>query len=579
MNQKTIFKIKANNQWVIKSTIFLFFAVLFTGCGQSANKQEDSLIVNSVVFTRTGLFVKLNEPVLIKEVNIIKDSEEIVSTSLNAMGQALVDLNWERNTKYVLEIVMEKKQVKMPVYAPDKPSPMKIAEIDLEDLEKEEMKYRYYASRGADVRFSPDGKYIGVGSKGGYVYLINTESKAIEWKHKIPEGRVSKIAFTNDGKLIAGEESRDGNIYCFDINTSKLLWQYKTADDFKEGKTEITRMQGRFKYYPLKIWGLCVDRNNNPYVMVRHDFERQVNNRKILVSTSMVCKFDSKLGKPVWKFPMKCSAWGLTLSKDGRYVIPSVGWAKEAMLYVLNSSSGKPLWEYAFTCHDTSMESFRGTTGFEAKISPDNRHVVVNQVYPDNTLVFDNQESIKRGQAQLLWKKKFLKVLDVGGVPIGVSSVNLELTNSNLIFATWSTRAVGTAVNNIQLPARHPDADTLFVYDYNGKLKWKWKLGEGIWNNDCILSKNNKYMIIPIGLVPETSFANPQDMGIYVFSPYIKGGATDKLNWFYHTQGFAYKAAISPDGKYIVVLEGPFDIDPDRMKENIVGKHRLVILS
>ncbi|MCI5142566.1 MAG: hypothetical protein D3909_12775, partial [Candidatus Electrothrix sp. ATG1] len=51
------------------------------------------------------------------------------------------------------------------------------------------------------------------------------------------------------------------------------------------------------------------------------------------------------------------------------------------------------------------------------------------------------------------------------------------------------------------------------------------------------------------------------------------------LNWFYHTEGFAYRAAVSPDGKYIVVLEGPFDLDPDRAKKDIVGRHRLIILS
>jgi hypothetical protein len=224
-------------------------------------------------------------------------------------------------------------------------------------------------------------------------------------------------------------------------------------------------------------------------------------------------------------------------------------------------------------------ELFRGTTGFEARISPDSHYVVVNQVYPDHTLVFDNLQSVKNGRAQLLWNKKFLEVIKVGKVPIGVSSVNLELTDTNLIFATWSTRAVGATANNIQFPAQHPDADTLFVYDYSGKLQWKWKLGEGIWNKDCYLSQGGKYMVIPIGLVPETSFANPQDMGIYVFNNQADGVATARLNWFYHTQGFAYKAAISPDGKRIVVLEGPFDIDPDPMKENIVGRHRLIILS
>ena len=72
---------------------------------------------------------------------------------------------------------------------------------------------------------------------------------------------------------------------------------------------------------------------------------------------------------------------------------------------------------------------------------------------------------------------------------------------------------------------------------------------------------------------------NPHDMGIYVFNPKAEGGATAKMCWFYNIEGFAYKSDISADGKYIVVLEGPFDIDPDRIKENIVGKHRLIILS
>jgi outer membrane protein assembly factor BamB len=559
--------------------VFMLLGGILAGCGQEDNQKEKSPTINSVVFTRTGLFLRMSEPAAVRQVNISKDGENLVSKSVNTVGEALITFAWKGNTRYDLEVVTDKGSVSMPVYSSDRPSPVRIAEIPLEDLDKGEMEYRYYASRGgADVRFSPDGKYIGVGSKGGYVYLIDVESKKIVWKHKIPEGRASRVAFTADGKLIAGEESSDGYVYCFDVKTGEILWRYKTYADFKEKSSEIT-MQGRFKYYPVQVWGLCIDKENNPYVMVRHSCEREIKGRKMSVTTSRVYKFNVETGEPVWDFPIKSSAWNLKISEDGRYVIPAIGWAGEAVLYVIDSASGKPLWEYTFTCPKNGSAGFRGMTGFEAGISPDGRYVVVNQVYPDYTFVFDNQKSVRTGQPQLLWEKKFLKVLDVGGVPIAVSSVNVESTNKDLVFATWSTRAAGSAANNVQPPAQHPDADTLFVYGYDGKLKWKWKIGEGTWNSECILSKDGKFMVIPIGLVPEVPFANPSDMGIYVFSPDTPGGATAKLNWFYHTEGFAFKVDISPDNKHIVVLEGPFDIDPDRNKEHIVGKHRLIILS
>jgi outer membrane protein assembly factor BamB len=549
-----------------------------TGCGQKSNQGDDNVTIDSVVFTRTGLFLHMNKPVSIQQIKISRDGRALVSSSPDAAGKALIDLAWRGNTKYDLEVVTEKTTLAMPVYAPEKPSPVKLAEIPLETLEKEEMEYRYYASRSTEVRFSPDGQYIGVGSKGGFVYLIHTASGKILWKHKIPEARVAKIVFADGGNLIAGEESRDGNIYCFDVKSGKIIWQYKTNHDFEGKCAQVTKMEGKYTYYPLQVWGLCVDKAGNGYAMVRHCCEKEIDGKRITDTTSLVYKLDLATGKPVWRFPIPASAWGLNISEDGKYVIPSIGWTRQATLWVVDSVSGKPLWEYAFNTPEKNPASFRGTTGFEARISPDSRYVVVNQVYPDHTLVFDNPGSIKNGQAQLLWKKQFLNVLDVSNVPIGVSSVNLELTNTDLIFATWSTRTVGTTGAAIQLPALHPDADTLFVYDYQGSLKWKWKLGEGIWNKDCLLSQNAGYMVIPIGLVPETSSANPEDMGIYVFSPNVDGGATARLNWFYHTQGFAYKADISPDGKYIALLEGPFDIDPDRMKETIVGKHRLLIL-
>lgn len=549
---------------------------LLAACSSKSDQNQPDLNIDKIIFTRTGLFVKAGDQTTIDEVTVFKEDRKLGATRPDASGETLVDFRWQPGEKYVLNVATGKGTLTTPVYAPFKPSPVKLAEIPLEALEKGEMEYLYYAWRGAQVRFSPDGAYIGVGSKGGYVHLIDMATRQTAWTHKIPEGRVAKVAFTRDGRLIAGEESLDGNIYCFDAVSGKVLWQYRSAENFDLTHARITA-RGMFKGYPLMCWGLCVDGQNNAYVMVRHDGEEERQGRTQTVSNAIVIKLDTATGKPIWKFPIQTSAWGLVLSGDGRYLFPCIGFADEAVLSVLDTQSGSSLWQYSFKRDDPARSRFG--TGFEGDISPDGRFLVVNQISPNGTFVFDLRESVRTGQASLLWQRQFVKPLDVGGIPINLGCINLKLTDSDLIFSTYSARVAVGSTNQAAMPARHPDADTLFVYDFDGNLKWKWKIGEGTWNSDGIFSADARFLVLPLGIVPANSLADPDGMGVYVFSPAAPGGASNKLDWFYHTEGFAYKADISADGKHIVVLEGPFDIDPDQRRERIVGKHRLLILS
>ena len=557
--------------------LLLTLFILLTGCGQKDPGENAPVHLDSVIFTRTGFYLQGGSQAGIQEVSIEQDGQTLAHAAYPAPRETvLMDLDWQPGTRYELKAVTNGGPLETAVYAPGKPSAVKLAEIPLEDLDKGEMEYLYYAWRGAQVRFSPDGNSIGVGSKGGYVYLISMPEKRIMWSHKIPEGRVAKVAFTDDGRLVAAEESCDGNVYCFDVATGKVLWTYCSADHFKGPKTGITQ-RGMFKNYPFMGWGLCIDKQNNPYVMVRQTYEKTVNGRQQSITTSLVSKLDTATGKPVWTFPINGSAWGLTLSEDGRYVFPAIGWAKTAQLSVLDTATGKPLWQHTFT--SPQGQESRWGTGFEGEISPDGHYLVINQISPNVTHVFNNAKSIETGQAELLWQKQFFKPLDVSGVPIDTHSIHLNLTQSEIIFSTYSARTMNRSANQSASPAQHPDADTLFVYDYEGRLKWKWKMGDGTWNSESALAAGDRYLVIPLGIVPANTLSNPEDMGAYVFNLKASGGATAKLNWFYHTSGFAYKSDISPDGRHIVVLEGPYDIDPDPERENIVGRHRLLILS
>ncbi|MCI5141620.1 MAG: hypothetical protein D3909_07805, partial [Candidatus Electrothrix sp. ATG1] len=518
------FPVFDKNQNRFLPCFFLLSCFLITawlsGCSNDKAQDGKELQITQAVFTRTGIYYQLSQPALIKEVRLAAPGGIPLVTVREQQTKAsgIIDTDWKKNTKYILEVLTDSGEVSMPIFSPEKPTPVKIGEIPLKELERSEMEYRYYASRSAEVCFSPDSKYIGVGSKGGYVYVIQTDTQEILWQHKIAQGRVAKVAFTGNGRLVAGEESRDGFIYCFDAASGKMLWQYKAYDDFGNQGNELFRYRDLYTSYPLQAYGLRIDQENNPYLLMRYSAQKEIQGRQIQVSSSIVYKFDIESGQPLWKFPIKASAWGLDLSHDGKYVLPSIGWSKKPVLQVLDAASGTPAWEQSFSGDAAAMETFHGTTGFNASFSPDSHYVVVNQIYPDITFIFDNPASAAQHAPIPVLKKKFFPLIKAGQISIGVSAGNLTPMQNTMAFSTWSTRALGAGRDNMQPPSQHPDADTLFVHSYDGELQWKWKLGDGTWSNGCILSQDERYMAVPVGIVPESPFADPQSMGVYVFN-------------------------------------------------------------
>jgi hypothetical protein len=75
--------------------------------------------------------------------------------------------------------------------------------------------------------------------------------------------------------------------------------------------------------------------------------------------------------------------------------------------------------------------------------------------------------------------------------------------------------------------------------------------------------------------MPHNYVERRKDMaGIYCFDHSRK-----ELLWHFPFGGIGIACGISPDGRYIVGIEGPIDMDPRAEYKREVGKHRIWVMS
>jgi hypothetical protein len=122
---------------------------------------------------------------------------------------------------------------------------------------------------------------------------------------------------------------------------------------------------------------------------------------------------------------------------------------------------------------------------------------------------------------------------------------------------------------NKDAPFEHPSGNTIFAYDYDGNLLWKWRV-DG-YAGECAL--NDRYLVIPLAqnLVTEDRSGH----GVYVFDVSERGGASSRLIQTYNTEGITVSADISPDGRYIAALEAPSRLEDG----TVLGEYKVHILT
>lgn len=442
----------------------------------------------------------------------------------------------------------------------EKSSPYLYWEYELGDITPENISEGRSNAQDC-VRYTPDGKYVAVGT-GQNLTVLDVTGKSVLWQ-KALRGNISDLSFSRDGKyLLVGERSADGYIYSFHSGTGEETNSYRTADELGTSANpknqpciyKITAVDDAVYIAAGRYW------KDSGYELV-----------------SRVYRFSPE-GTLSWKLPAaenypRSINW-IDSSQDGKNVIFSTGdWTNSletgAVIYSVDESGGLR-WKYEIQPLRPYFVSAAIWHGLDVS---DDGSMITACTGDGRKYLFYDSEMKEPGDGKSEWYSEELQSNvtapeELEGSVIYTYGENAKIMAENEIF--YLTGATLPAYYPGNVPMAHPLENALVSCDVEtGETSWTYSPGgrcAGIF-----YSPDERFFVLPVG--KDTSSGNTQVHGIHVFDSRKSGNGNSKLLWTFNTEGVVVNAAISSDCT-VAAVEVPLKLKND----DVTGKHRLIIV-
>jgi outer membrane protein assembly factor BamB len=546
----------------------LLLSVILLACRAQGNEP----LIEELIFGRGIVAVRTNGTVSVRKVRVYEDGKEKCSRDdPGPSREIMVDLDWQEGRQYRVDLLVKGRPAPLVAEstAPPTPSPLVRSRYDLEEVDPHQLwDYTYI---GGIVRFSPDGRFLALGSEKGYLRLFDVESGRMLWQTRIGEGRIVSMGFSPDGRRLAvGEQSREAFLYLYDLEGQRL-WMFNGTVDVGVAEPGQTR-----SFLPAvdSLAFAPSGQRSMVYISVRRYLGPADTAFRHM---GKLYGLDAESGQVVWAWPaagcMDASPDCLHLDSGGQYLVFSNYWKGNTYnqsLYCLRAAKGSLLWswDYRHPFPENRLGIWHGVD-----ISADGRFVAA--LTGDGRGFFmDHSELIRTGgEGGVLWEKVICAPLDAGDLSVFAFPALAKVSGDYVAFTTGNTKSWQ---GKKQPTIEHPAANSLFVFDRQGGLRYTSPIGGASYTEAIHTSTDGRFMVFPIRY--NRSRKDAMVHGVFLFDHSAPAGTGSRLLWFCHTEGMCLTADVSPDGKHVAALEYPVDVDMRDEFEEVKGAHRLHLL-
>ena len=374
----------------------------------------------------------------------------------------------------------------------------------------------------------------------------------------------------------------DAVLYAIDVNGGNKKWEMAVSDDV--GRPTSTQVAfdtlDKCCVYALEASDKAL------FAVGTHRDRHYLKNDaggvlvKDILDTATYA-LDPETGKLLWRYPAQGTMdthmpYPLHSKSLGHLVGANTSYWREGSpkegypngsVRLINAQTG------LLSCMYRIMPTFTSFTSiwYSLSVSPNGRFISAGTT-DGRVILF----KVKKGPTLApAWEKKVSSLIEISGIPIYASiGHSAVFDNGDVFTASCSTHSKQTSTGLMRRPPiQHPDSSTAFLFDKQGKIKWKWKAPGDI-SDMCMERKTGLITVIVEHDYVEQAL---EGSGFY-FMRYSGEDGEDKdpvkLLGSFQLRGISRSGAVSPSGSFFAGVEKPVRLTNDTLR----GEHKLHII-
>jgi outer membrane protein assembly factor BamB len=559
------------------SLCLVAMVLCLAGCGERPERPLDAF------FVRQGLVVQAHD---LTKLSVARDGKVMAAWDAEAPGAGAVrldahrlwlNLDWQPGEEWRLEVAGRQGKQRLSLTAPQRPSPLLVSRTNLEYVLPS--RPAMGSNPDTEVRFSPDGSRLAIGSIRGWLRVVETMTGRVVYAKKMAEGMVKRIAWGRHGDrevLYVGEQSPDGFIYCLDAADGGEIWRYRTADDVDTSTATADDTHNRVYNLP-GLYQLLAFPGEELVAVSTHGWYRD----EKWATKCLVYGISGLDGRIKWRWPrdkvFPHSITWFAASADGGTLAFSTFRASATMgadpdfpggaLYCLDGKRGVLSWLYRVP---PLMPYYRRPSCWMGvAVSPHGERICLG-LNDGRAMLFSSRY---QGRPAPLWTKEVGTPVMVGDIPVA-APISYAAMDDRIAYLALPNTVIPASTGNqrSRLPTPHPMSNYLLAVDLGGDILWRWRSPGA--TQGMFLSRDGRWAAT--GITADRGSRDTNLFGLALFDTTRPGSGAAKLLYHYACEGpLFFQADFSADGRFLAVTEYPYSLDEGK---TVYGRYRVQVI-